>query len=124
MTAAVIVMLAQEGQLRFDDPVSRYVEGVPNGDNITISELLKMRTGLYNYTSAPELAKSLDHDPTKTWTPEELLGIAFKRPPLFAPGNQYDYCNTNYACSVSSSKSLKARRWHRFYRTVCLDRLV
>ena len=60
MTAAVIVLLAQEGKLRFDDPVSKYVEDVPNGDNITISELLKMRSGLYNYTSAPELAESLD----------------------------------------------------------------
>jgi D-alanyl-D-alanine carboxypeptidase len=42
MTAAVIVLLVQEGKLRFDDPVSKYVEGVPNGDNITISQLLKM----------------------------------------------------------------------------------
>ena len=46
MTAAVIVLLAQEGKLRFDDPVSKYVEDVPNGDNITISQLLKMRSGL------------------------------------------------------------------------------
>jgi D-alanyl-D-alanine carboxypeptidase len=101
MTAAVIVLLVQEGKLRFDDPVSKYVQGyvqgVPNGDNITISELLKMRSGLYDYTSAPELAKSLDHDPTRVWTPEELLALAFKRPPLLAPGKEYDYCNTNYA---------------------------
>src|SRR6266576_4657997 len=37
MTAAVIVLLAQEGQLSLDDPVSKYVPGVPNGDNITIT---------------------------------------------------------------------------------------
>jgi D-alanyl-D-alanine carboxypeptidase len=48
MTAAVIVLLAQERKLRLDDPVSDYVRGVPNGDDITISELLKMRSGLYN----------------------------------------------------------------------------
>jgi D-alanyl-D-alanine carboxypeptidase len=96
MTAAVILLLVQEGKLRFDDPVSKYVEGAPNGDNITISELLKMRSGLYNYTSAPELGKSLDQDPTRVWTPRELLGIAFKRPTIFAPGKEYDYCNTNY----------------------------
>jgi D-alanyl-D-alanine carboxypeptidase len=97
MMAAVIVMLVQEGKLRFDDPVSKYVEGVPNGDSITISELLKMRSGLYNYTSAPELAESLDHDPTRVWTPQELLAIAFRRSTIFAPGKEYDYCNTNYA---------------------------
>jgi D-alanyl-D-alanine carboxypeptidase len=96
MTAAVIVLLAQEGKLRFDDPVSKYVSGVPNGDNITISELLKMRSGLFNYTTTPELAESLDHDPARVWTTEELLAIAFKHPPVFAPGTEYDYCNTNY----------------------------
>ncbi len=96
MTAAVIVLLAQEGKLRFDDPVSQYIRDVSNGDNITIGELLKMRSGLYNYTSAPELAKSLDHDPTRVWAPEDLLVMAFRRPPLFGPDKQYDYCNTNY----------------------------
>src|SRR5688500_15434562 len=39
MTAAVIVQLAQQGKLRLDDPVSKYVQGVPNGDNITIGQL-------------------------------------------------------------------------------------
>jgi D-alanyl-D-alanine carboxypeptidase len=97
MTAAVIALLAQEGKLRFDDRVSKYVSGVPNGDDITISELLKMRSGLFNYTSAPELAESLDHDPARVWTTEQMLAIAFKHPPVFAPGKQYDYCNTNYA---------------------------
>src|SRR5262249_24086109 len=97
LTAAVIVLLAQEGKLRFGDPVSKYVSGVPNGDNITISELLKMRSGLFNYTSAPELAESLDHDRARVWTTDELLAIAFKHPPVFAPGTKYDYCNTNYA---------------------------
>ena len=37
MTAAVIVQFAQEGKLRFNDPISKYVQDVPNGDNITIA---------------------------------------------------------------------------------------
>jgi D-alanyl-D-alanine carboxypeptidase len=45
----------------------------------------------------PELGESLDHDPTRVWTPQELLAIAFTRPTIFAPGKEYDYCNTNYA---------------------------
>ena len=97
MTAAVILQLAQEGKLSLDDPVSKYVPGVPNGDNITIAELLEMRSGLYNYTDAPELSASLDRDPTKVWTPDELLAIAFARPPNFPPGTAYEYNNTNYA---------------------------
>src|ERR1700721_1873297 len=50
MTAAVIMLLAQENKLSFNDPVSKYVPGVPNGDHITIAELLNMRSGLYNYS--------------------------------------------------------------------------
>jgi D-alanyl-D-alanine carboxypeptidase len=55
-----------------------------------------MRSGLYNYTDAPELSASLDRDLTKVWSPTELLAIAFKRPANFAPGTAYEYNNTNY----------------------------
>src|SRR5205814_9817102 len=70
---------------------------VPEDDQITIAELLTMRSGLYNYTDAPEISASLDADPTKAWTPDEVLTIAFKHPPYFPPGTAYHYCNTNYA---------------------------
>ena len=97
MTAAVIVLLAQEGKLSLNDPVSKYVPGVPNGDNITITELLNMRSGLYDYTSDPIISKTIDTDPAKVWTPAEVLAIAFAHPPNFSPGKQYEYNNTNYA---------------------------
>lgn len=96
-TAALIVLLAQDGKLKFTDPVSNYVPDVPDGANITIADLLTMRSGLYNYTGAPELAKILDTDPAKAWTPQEALAIAFAHPREFAPGAEYDYNNTNYA---------------------------
>lgn len=97
MTSAVVLQLAQEGKLRLGDRISKYVPGVPNGDNITLAELLEMRSGLYDYTSAPEMARFFDHQPTKAWTPQQVLAIAFARPPNFAPGTAYEYSNTNYA---------------------------
>lgn len=97
MTAAVIMQLAEEGKLSLDDPVSKYIAGVPNGADITIAELLEMRSGLYNYTNAPEISATIDRNPTKVWTPAELLAIAFAHPPNFPPGTAYEYCNTNYA---------------------------
>src|SRR6266567_2682842 len=97
MTDAVIMQLAQESKLSLEDPVSKYVPGVPNGDNITVAELLEMRSGLYNYTKAPEFSASLDSDHTKVWSPAELLAIAFAHPPNFPPGTAYEYNNTNYA---------------------------
>jgi D-alanyl-D-alanine carboxypeptidase len=96
-TAALIVLLAQDGKLKFSDPISDYVADVPDGANITIADLLKMRSGLYNYTSAPELADSLDAEPDKAWTPQEGLAIGFAHPANFAPGAEYEYNNTNFA---------------------------
>ena len=97
MTAAVIMLLAQEEKLSLDDPVSKYVPNVPNGDRISITDLLKMRSGLYNYTNDPIISKTIDTDPAKVWTPAELLAIAFAHPPNFPPGKEYEYNNTNYA---------------------------
>lgn len=99
MTAALILLLAQENKLKLEDPISKYVSGVPNGDKITIANLLEMRSGLYNYTSAPEVAESIDRHPTKVWTEKELLAIICKHPTT-APDKlfhwKYDYNNSNY----------------------------
>lgn len=97
MTAALIVLLAQDGKMTFGDPVSSYVEGVPNGEDITVAELLTMRSGLYGYTGDPALAAAMDADPGRAWTPREVLDIAFRHPPQFPPGAAYEYSNTNYA---------------------------
>ena len=97
MTAAVIVLLAQENKLSLDDPVSKYVPDVPNGDKITITELLNMRSGLYTYDDDPDFWTVLERDPTKVWSPAEVLAIAFKHPPYFPPGTDFHYSNTNYA---------------------------
>jgi len=97
MTAALVVLLVQDGKLKFTDPVSNYVPDVPNGANITVAELLTMRSGLYNYTNAPEFSAELDANLAKAWTPQEVLAIAFAHPPNAPPNTAYEYNNTNYA---------------------------
>jgi D-alanyl-D-alanine carboxypeptidase len=92
MTATVILQLVQEGNLKLDDRVSKYYSGVPNGDTITIEQLLKMRSGLPNYTYDPSFVKQ----PRKAWKPEELLALAFAKSVNFAPGAQFEYSNANY----------------------------
>jgi D-alanyl-D-alanine carboxypeptidase len=96
MTSAMILQLAQEGKLGLDDSVSKYVPGVPNGDNVTLAELLEMRSGLFDYIGTSEVVEALDTEPTRVWTPQELLAIAFAHPPNFSPGTEYEYSNTNY----------------------------
>lgn len=97
MTAAVIMQQVQEGKLSFADPVSKFLPDVPNGYHISIADLLKMRSGLYNYTESPILSESLDKQPDKAWTTKEILAIAFGQPPYFKPDSAYNYSNTNYA---------------------------
>ncbi len=96
MTSAATLLLAQEGKLSLDDPVTKYIPSVPNGQNISIAQLLEMRSGLYSFTDSPAITTSLDDDPTKVWKPQQLLDIAFAQPPNFAPGAEYEYSNTNY----------------------------
>ncbi|WP_245937785.1 serine hydrolase domain-containing protein [Williamsia limnetica] len=94
-TGSAIMQMVQEGKISVDDPVSKYRPDVPNGANITIGQLLDMRSGLYNYTETVTLNEALDNDPQKVWTPEQLLGLAFANPPYFPPGGGYHYSNTN-----------------------------
>ena len=96
MTATVILQLAQEGKVSLDDPISKYRPDVPNGDNITIAQLLDMRSGLAGYTEDPVFQQAVDDDPERIWTPDELLALAFSAPPLFPPGTAWQYSNTNY----------------------------
>jgi D-alanyl-D-alanine carboxypeptidase len=94
-TGTVVLQLVDEGRIRLDDPVSRYRPDVPNGDAITIAQLLDMSSGLANYTTDLELNRQLDEDPGRVWTPEELLAIGLAEPPAFPPGEGYLYSNTN-----------------------------
>jgi D-alanyl-D-alanine carboxypeptidase len=96
MTATVILQLVQEGLLTLDDPASTFVANVPDGDNITIAQLLDMRSGLYSYTDDPGFLRAIEAEPMRVWTPRELLDISFAHPADFAPGSNWNYTNTNY----------------------------
>ena len=52
-TVTAILMLADQGKLGLDDPIDRYVEGVPSGNQITLRQLAAMRSGLYDYATTP-----------------------------------------------------------------------
>lgn len=95
MTGTVILQLVAEGRLGLDDPIARYRPEVPGGAAITIRQLLEMRSGLANYSEALELNQAQDADPGRAYRPEELLAMAFRRPPLYPPGQGYNYSNTN-----------------------------
>ena len=108
-TGTVVLQLVDEGWLGLDDPISRHLTGVPNGESITIRQLLNMTSGLYNYSEDRAFNESLDADPERVWTPEELLAIGLGRKPYFAPGTEFHYSNTN---SVLLGKLIEAVTGH------------
>jgi D-alanyl-D-alanine carboxypeptidase len=50
IVATVLLQRVDEGRLKLDDNVSKYISWVTNGENITIRQLLNMTSGLHNYT--------------------------------------------------------------------------
>ncbi len=55
-----------------------------------------MTSGLFNYSEDETFGAPLVAHPHKVWNPWDLLAIAFKHPPYFAPGQATHYSNTNY----------------------------
>ena len=96
--ATVALQLVGAGRLRLEDPVDRWLPGlVPNGQHITIRELLNHTSGVFNYTDDPRvLAPYLQGDRDFVWQPRQLVAIATAHPPLFAPGTSWSYSNTGY----------------------------
>ncbi|MEH0573950.1 serine hydrolase domain-containing protein [Streptomyces sp. B21-108] len=94
-TVTAVLQLVDEGKIGLDDPIGKYIDGVPNGDRITLRQLAGMRSGLFNYSADPGFYKALTTDPKRPFTPQQLLDYSFKHPVLFQPGEKFYYCNTN-----------------------------
>ena len=91
-TAAAILMLAEEGKLSLDDPVSKYVPDLTRGNEVTIRQLLSHTSGYQDFW--PQ-----DYVPPLMLQPITADGIMdrWARKPLdFDPGTKWQYSNTNY----------------------------
>ena len=96
--AAVVLQLVGERKLSLADTVEHWLPGVvPNGERITVRQLLNHTSGLFEYLEDKRVLGGWPNRiPTRVWTPRELVAIAVSHPPLFAPGTRWSYSNTNY----------------------------
>jgi D-alanyl-D-alanine carboxypeptidase len=94
-TITALLQLVDQGKLALDDPISKYMSGVPSGDQITLRELAQMRSGLITFDDVAQFSDPYIADPHKSFTPAQLLGYALDKPLQFPPGTQYQYSNTN-----------------------------
>ncbi|SDK21326.1 serine hydrolase domain-containing protein [Nonomuraea jiangxiensis] len=97
--ATVLLQLCDEGRLRLDDPVERYLPGaVPDGARITVRRLLNHTSGLHDYMSEPGYSTNRWRGAARfrSYDAGRLLSVAFAKPPTFPPGAGWSYSNTNY----------------------------
>ncbi len=95
-TATLLLQAAHEELLSLDDTIDQYVEGVPNGDKITLRQMADMTSGIASYTADDQWVKEWSSDPYRVWKPEELAQAGIKDSPQFDPGTEWFYSNTNY----------------------------
>jgi D-alanyl-D-alanine carboxypeptidase len=96
VTATVVLQLYESGRVSLEDTIGKYVPGVPNGDTATLRQLANMTSGIPSYSEDNAFQKQLFMNPTKAWTPEQLVNVVRGKPANFAPGKGWEYSNTNY----------------------------
>jgi D-alanyl-D-alanine carboxypeptidase len=126
--AAVVMQLDEEGTLSLDDSVEKWVPGLlPNGEEITVRDLLGHRSGLSEYEEDPRVLKPyLQGDYGYRWEPKELIRISTEHPPTAPPGTDVVYSNTNYTVlglivEAATDETLAAELDQRVFAPLDLD---
>lgn len=92
--AVAVTKLVSDGRLSLDKTVADYlpelVGRIENAERITLRLMIQHRSGIPNFTDAPNFWAA----PTETY--EEGLALILDKPANFEPGEDYEYCNTNY----------------------------
>ena len=105
--ATGIMLLVQDGALRLDDRVSKYIDGAPPAwQGITVRHLLTHTSGI---VGDPPL-----FDPLKVQSDADVLKSAFHVPLQFLPGSKWDYSNTNYYALAEILRKVSGRPWSVF----------
>ena len=94
MTCDVLYALAEEGTLRVDDPVSKWVAGVPDLSNVTLGQLCESSSGIGSYSA--QLFNMFLKNPTREWNPRELASYGLGQPRSSEPGAAYRDSDAGY----------------------------
>ncbi len=99
-TATTVLQLVEEGDVRLDAPVERYLPGVVRGHGndgrkITVRQLLQHTSRLPDFLDYLQ-PRDIVADPLAHHDPRDLVALALQHPPVDKPGTNWDYSNTNY----------------------------
>lgn len=90
--AAAVLLLADEGKLRLDDTVDKYVSGISSGNRITIRQILSHTSGLQDYWPQDYAFKAM----ATRVSPQGILDGWAKKALDFEPGTAWQYSNTGF----------------------------
>jgi D-alanyl-D-alanine carboxypeptidase len=92
-TSAAIMKLVEQGRVKLDDDLSKYVPQFPlQGKKVMIRHLLNHTSGIHSYTASPAWAKTW----SETLSPDAIVKFVAADTFDFAPGTSYRYNNTGY----------------------------
>ena len=91
-TAMALLLLRDEGKLSLDDPVSKYLPDITEGNKITIRQLISHTSGLQDFWPQDYMFS----DMTVPTTPQHIVDKWAKKPLDFQPGARWQYSNTGY----------------------------
>jgi CubicO group peptidase (beta-lactamase class C family) len=93
-TATLVMQMVEKGQIDLAAPIARYLPDYPkpNGDRITIHQLLNHTSGIPGYTELPEFTRP----PRRPRQPAEVVSIFSRLEVLFEPGTKFSYNNSGY----------------------------
>jgi len=97
----LMLQLQEEDYLSLDDTLADWLDEdiisqIPNGDEVTLRQLLNMTSGIPDYLATDAFFDAIDADPSYAWTAAETIEFIYGDAPLFAPGEGFEYSNTNY----------------------------
>ena len=95
-TATAVLQLVDEGKLNTSDKLSKWYPHFPNAEKITVDDLLRMRSGIPDFTDE-EFMKNWYAHPQADITAQDTIERSAKKVDQFKPpGQETVYTNTNY----------------------------
>jgi D-alanyl-D-alanine carboxypeptidase len=91
-TTACILLLAEDGKLKLDDPVSRWFPELTRANEVTVRNLLTHTSGYEDYAPQDYTIPAW----TKATKPLDVVREWAGKPLDFDPGTKWQYSNTNF----------------------------
>jgi D-alanyl-D-alanine carboxypeptidase len=112
-TAVAVLLLQQDGKLKLDDPVSRFIPGLTRGNEVTVRQLLSHTSGYQDFWPQDYVMPMM----LQATTPQAIADRWAKQPLDFDPGSRWQYSNTNYTLAGMVVEKASGMPFFQFVRT-------